>query len=178
VSASAPRETGSPADGARHWAPRLLALLFLTGAAVAVLVVVNGVHAKKSVSDAEANSAMTRLATANQALSSQLALLKAGASPKAAQTATRSAQTLTKTLSADLADRGILGVAVHAVFDAELSYLDAVGSALNNPHSLLLDKTVTLARPLRSALKSLPTGAPQAVSGAENLVAYSHTRGH
>jgi hypothetical protein len=161
---------------ARRWSARLLALLVLAGAVVAVLVVVHSVHAKHDVTEAEAAGAMSQLADANQALSSQLNLLKKGESPKPAQSATRSALSLTRKLSGDLGSSGDLGAAVGAVFAAEVSYLDAVGSSLNNPHSVLLAKTVPLARAVRTALQSAPGGSPRSVSGAATLIAYSHGR--
>ncbi|MCW2967057.1 MAG: hypothetical protein JWM71_829 [Solirubrobacteraceae bacterium] len=169
-------EPGSRMDAARRWSARLLALLVLAAAVVAVLVVVHSVHAKHDVTETEATGAMSQLASANQALSSQLNVLKKGESPKPAQSATRSALALTRKLSGDLDNTGDLGTAVHAVFAAEVSYLDAVGSSLNNPHSVLLAKTVRLASAVRTALQSAPNGSPQTVSGATTLIAYSHGR--
>jgi hypothetical protein len=163
--------------GARRWLHRVVALLALAAAAAAIVVAIESVHQSHDVTGAEAAAAMARLAGANRALSSQLAALRTGASPKPAQQAARAAAALTGSLARDLGTGGDLGAAAHAALAAERAYLDAAGSTLNNPRSVLLGQVASRAQALRSALDVTPGGVPQAVSGAATLVAYSRARG-
>jgi hypothetical protein len=169
-------EAGAPRSATQRWRGRALALLSLVVAVVAVLLVVTSVHAHHDVTQAQATSAMLQLGSANQELSSQLHALTVGQSPQAAQSATRRALSLTTRLSAALGTSGDLGAAIHAVLRAEVAYLDAVGSSLNNPRSLLLGQVVARAGAVRTALQALPGAVPGSVSGAAALVAYSQAR--
>jgi hypothetical protein len=161
----------------RTWIPRALALAALVAAGVAVLVAVTSVHSKHTTTHAEVAAALGRLSTANRALSSQLAGLHPGASPRGAQAADRTAQTLTKQLLAQFSTDDDLGTRMHVLLDAELAYLDAVGSSVANPHSVLLSKVVELATTLRGALGDTPPGNAADVRGDGTLLTYSTARG-
>ena len=60
--------------------------------------------------------------------------------------------------------------------DAELAYLDAIGSTLNNPRSSLRGKLRERGAALRSALQSVPGGSQLTVKGGTELGAYSAAR--
>ena len=163
----------------RRWrvgAARVFAVVALGGTVAAVLVAINSVHSKHEVTQAEARQAMNQLTVANRNLSRTLALLAPGASPSQAQEADRSAAALSRKLGSDVGKDGDLGVGVHQVITAELSYLDAIGSSLNNPRSPLRPMIMKRGIALRTLLQNLPGGAPRAVSGGAGLVAYSKAR--
>jgi hypothetical protein len=169
-------DAGAVRSTTHRWGARALALLGLLVAVVAVLLVVTSVHTNHDVTEAQATSAMFQLAGADQELSSRLHALTVGQSPQAAQSATHRALSVTAQLSSALGTGGDLGAAVHAVLRAELAYLDAVGSSLNNPRSVLLGQVVARAGAVRAALQAIPGAVPASVSGATALVAYSQAR--
>jgi hypothetical protein len=159
------------------WVARLFALLALGGAGVAIYYAIDSVEIKHEVTTEEAQDAMARLNTANRSLSGRLGGLKPGFSPKAAQESVRSAAALSRKLDQDVGTReGNLGDGVHAVLVAELAYLDAVGSTLNNPRSPLRGRIMELGITLRQQLQNIPGGQSKSVSGGAELVAFSKAR--
>lgn len=162
--------------GWRVWFARVFAMLALGGAVTAVLIAVDSVHGKHEVSQSEARQAMNQLTVANRNLSRTLAALRPGEHPQQAQEASRSAAALSRKLAEDVGKQGDLGDGVHQVITAELAYLDAIGSTLNNPRSPLRAKIMERGIALRTVLQNLPGGAPRAVSGGAALVAYSKAR--
>lgn len=160
----------------RVWFTRVFAVLALGGAIAAVLVAVNSVHTTHEVTQSEARQAMNQLTVANRNLSRTLAALRPGTHPQQAQEAGRSAAALSRKLGADVGKDGNLGDGVHQVLAAELAYLDAIGSTLNNPRSPLSRKIMERGIALRAVLQNLPGGAPRAVSGGAALITYSKAR--
>lgn len=160
----------------RVWFARVFAVLALGGAVAAVLIAVNSLHSTHEVSQSEARQAMNQLTVANRNLSRTLATLQPSMSPRQAQEAGRSAAAVSRKLAEDVGKEGDLGDGVHQVIAAELAYLDAIGSTLNNPRSPLSRKIMERGIALRTVLQNLPGGAPRAVSGGAALVAYSKAR--
>ncbi len=156
--------------------PRVLAVLALAGAIAATLVAVASIDANHEVSQTQTRLAMGRLAVANGELSRQLEQLEPGDSPHQAREAARGAAALSRKLAADVGTAGDLGNLVHNVLAAELGYLDAVGSTLNNPRSPLRSKIMERAIALRQVLQNVPGGMWRAVRGGAALVAYSKAR--
>jgi hypothetical protein len=167
-----------PARGRRWrvWVARVVALLALGGAAAAIAVAVNSVKATDSVTEQDARDAMAQLATANQTLSDELNALAPGASPRLAQETVRTTAALSRRLDGEASGGGDLGDSVHAVLLAELAYLDAIGSTLNNPGSPLRGEIAQRGNTLREALQNIPGGAPRAVSGGAELIVFSKAR--
>lgn len=160
----------------RIWFPRAIALLALAGACAAVLVAINSVSTTDEVTGDEAQAAMTQLATANGALSDKLDPLKEGDSPREAQEETRALVELTRKLDAEVAGDGSLADRLHAIYAAELAYLDAVGSTLTNPTSPLRERIGETAQALRDVLQEVPGGDHLAIRGGMALVLYSEAR--
>src|SRR4051812_33143572 len=119
------------------WIPRVFALLALAAVAVAIYLAISSVDSSSELSGADAQAAMQELAGGNGALSDKLDALSAGDSPSEAQDATRTMADLTHRLEARLDEEGDMADRVRAVYAAELAYLNAVGSTLNNPSSEL-----------------------------------------
>lgn len=161
----------------RIWGARSAALAALAGAAVAVVVAVASVHGTQSTSMSDVNGAVAQLSAVNRKLSGQLEALAPGASPHQAQLTNRSAQAMAKDLRGQFGADDDLGTRMRSLLDAELAYLDAVGSSVANPHSVLLDKVVPRADALRTALGLVPGGEPTDVHGDANLVTFSTARG-
>ncbi|MCW2990630.1 MAG: hypothetical protein JWM73_1224 [Solirubrobacterales bacterium] len=160
----------------RVWLARLFALLALLGAVAAILLAVSSVKGTDEVTVEEAQGAMLQLATTNGALSDKLDALKAGVSPKDAQAATRATAAATRKLQADIPGEGTLADQLLVVYSAELTYLDAVGSTLNNPSSPLRGRVGATAQALRDALQQVPGGDHRAIRGGMALVQYSEAR--
>lgn len=162
-----------PPSATRRWVARGAALLALAAAAVAFLLAVGSVHGTHELTGEEAQGAMRQLTASNTALGDRLEALKTGASPRAAQEATRTTASLTRKLDDD-ADGG--GDRVHGVLQAELDYLDAVGSTLNNPRSELRGRIGERAQALRDLLQHVPGGDHRVIRGGLALVQYSEAR--
>jgi hypothetical protein len=160
----------------RKWIARLFAVLALGGAGIGIYLAVTSVKVKHDVTVSEAHDAMVALAGVNHDLSSRLGALHPGDSPRDAQETVRLAAAQTRKLDKDVGSEGDLGVAVHTVVKTELTYLDAVGSTLNNPRSPLRSRISGDAIALRQALQNVPGGASRAISGGANLVVYSKLR--
>jgi hypothetical protein len=160
----------------RVWFARIFALLALAGAVAAILFAIHSVKGADEVTVAEAQGAMLELATSNGALSDKLDALKAGVSPGAAQAATRSTAALTRRLQGSIPGAGGLQAPLEAVYAAELTYLDAVGSTLNNPRSHLRGSIGQTAQALRDVLQQVPGGDHRAIRGGMALVLYSQAR--
>lgn len=152
----------------RLWFSRLLALLALAGAVAAVVFTVSTVGSSGGASPKPAVEDLNR---ANATLSGQLEALEAGTSPRQALDATRAAAELTRSLAESVEDP-----ALAAALRAELDYLDAVGSTLNNPRSALRGRVGPRGDALRDALQAAPGGDRRVVSGGQELVAYSEAR--
>jgi hypothetical protein len=148
----------------------------LGGAGTAIYYAVKSVEHKHPVTPAQAREAMNQLTVANRNFSRELGVLKLGVSPQLALEAGRSAAATSRRLQQDVRTEGDLGVSVHRALKAELSYLDAVGSTLNNPRSKLQDKIGERQLKLRNSLQNIPGGAPRAISGGANVIAYSRAR--
>src|SRR5688572_2191705 len=121
----------------RIWIPRILALLALAGAVVGVFAAVASVERTDELTVEEAQEITGRLNAANDELGRLLTALEPGMSPREAQAAARTAADLTRELIEDGGDEGSLADRLDAVLRAELAYLDAIGSTLNNPRSEL-----------------------------------------
>ena len=160
----------------RKWFARLIAVIALAGAGVGIYVAITSVKTKHEVTESEARDAMTQLGELNSDLATRLKALKAGDSPRAAQESAHAASVATRKLDADVSRDGDLGVTVHAVFKAELTYVDAVGSTLYNPRSALRGRINEFAIALRQALQNVPGGQPRLIAGGANLVVYSKRR--
>jgi hypothetical protein len=139
-------------------------------------VAVARVDSTKAVSGDEAAAAMQQLAAANGALSDRLEPLKPGAGPKPAQDETRRVAELTRQLEGAIDGGGDLADGLRLVYQAELAYLDAVGSTLNNPSSPLRVKIGPTAQALRDVLQQVPGGDHRAIRGGLALVQYSEAR--
>jgi len=155
---------------------RVLAVVALAGAAVATIIAVASIETRHEVSQNQARRAMDQLTVVNRNLARTLEALEPGVSPQQAREADRSAAALSRTLADDVGTEGDLGAGVHAVLGAELSYLDAIGSTLNNPRSRLRQDIGRRAIALRQVLQNVPGGAPSDVRGGAALVAYSSAR--
>lgn len=160
----------------RIWLPRALALLALLAAAAAVLLAIGSAQRTGEVTAAQAQDMMLTLAQANRSLGERLDALRPGDSPRQAIAETRAAAAVARRLEATVAGSGGLAAGLRAVVTAELGYLDAVGSTLNNPRSALRGRVGPLAQALRDALQQVPGGDHRAVRGGMNLVAYSRAR--
>ena len=130
---------------------------------MAIYVAITSVDSAKEVTGDEAAAAMQQLATANGGLSDKLEPLAPGASPQAAQAETRKVAALTRKLQGEIDGGGDLADGLHAVYAAELTYLDAVGSTLNNPGSPLRAKIGPTAQALRDVLQQVPGGDHRAI---------------
>lgn len=162
--------------GRRTWIPRVLALLALVGAVAAILLAFTTLDGGGEITEADAQRAMEQLTAANGALSDTLEPLGSGDSPSAAQQATRTTADLARRLDAEIEDDSDLANRLHDVYAAELAYLDAVGSTLNNPKSPLRGKVGVSAQALRDALQQVPGGDHRAIRGGMALVQYSEAR--
>lgn len=160
----------------RTWIPRLLAVLALAGTAVAIVVAITTVDSNGEPGSEEVQRAMVRLADANRTVSSQLNQLAPGASPREAQAGVRSAAALIQQLGTDLDGNGALAERLDVVLSAQVAYLDALGSTLANPNSVLRGRIGERGDALRGALAQVPGGDPGAVEGGAELVAYSEAR--
>lgn len=161
----------------RRWAARIVAFGALAAGAVAVVVAVASVHGGHGTSQSDVNASVARLTAANRRLSGELDALKPGASPAAAQATNRATQAMAKQMLAHFDGSDDLASRMQILLNAELAYLDAVGSSVANPHSVLLDKVEPRANELRSALAAMPGAQAGDVHGDRNLVAYSTARG-
>lgn len=172
-----PRNRDTPARrGVRTWIPRVLALLALVGAVAAILLAITTLDGSGEVTEADAQQAMQQLTGANGTLSDALEPLGSGDSPSRAQELTRSTAQLTRRLDAEIEDDSDLANRLHDVYAAELAYLDAVGSTLNNPNSPLRGRIGSSAQALRDALQQVPGGDHRAIRGGMALVLYSEAR--
>lgn len=160
----------------RIWLSRAAALLALVGAAAAIAVAVAGVDPAAETTPEQSRDLMMRLAQTNAGLGERLNALQRGDSPREAQDATRSTADQARLLDAQVEGDTPLARQLHEVFRAELDYLDAVGSTLNNPRSALRGKVGPLAQALRDVLQQVPGGDHRAVAGGMNLVMYSEAR--
>jgi len=155
---------------------RVLAIVALAGAAAATIIAVASIETRHEVSQDQARRAMDQLTVANRNLARTLEGLEPGVSPQQAREADRSTAALSRTLADGVGTEGDLGVSVHAILGAELRYLDAVGSTLNNPRSRLRQEIGQRAIALRQVLENVPGGAPGDVRGGATLVTYSRAR--
>lgn len=160
----------------RVWIPRLLALVALVAAGGATVYAVTSVESTSELTVDEAADLMTRLNEANARLSGLLEALEPGDSPAEAQEAVRSAAELTRTMVKDAPEEGSLADRLGSVLEAELDYLDALGSTLNNPRSSLRGTIGTKQIALKDQLRSIPNGDPDVVAGGQELIAYSRAR--
>jgi hypothetical protein len=161
----------------RIWLPRVLALLALAGVTLAILLAVTTVNGSSETTGDDAERAMQQLAGANGQLSDTLEPLSSGDSPTAAQEAARTTAELTRRLDGELEeDESDLANRLHDVYAAELAYLDAVGSTLNNPNSALRGRIGVTAQALRDVLQQVPGGDHRAIRGGMALVLYSEAR--
>jgi hypothetical protein len=160
----------------RKWSARVFALLALAAAGIAIYLAISSVHSTKEITGDDAAAWMQQLATANGALSDRLEPLKPGASPKEAQDETRRVADLTRQLEGSIDGGGDLADRLEQVYAAELTYLDAVGSTLNNPNSALRTKIGPTAQALRDVLQQVPGGDHRAIRGGLALVQYSAAR--
>ena len=158
------------------WFARLFAVLALAGAGAGIYVAITSVKTKHEVTESQARDAMSQLGDVNRDLATKLKALRAGSSPHAAQESGRAAAALAHKLDSDVSTEGDLGITVHAVLKAELTYLDAIGSTLNNPRSPLRSRINEFAIALRQALQNVPGGEPGLIAGGANLVVYSKRR--
>jgi len=158
------------------WIPRALALFALLATMVALVVVFSSVESTSEMTGDEAEGMMTQLNEANAQLSGLLEALEPGDSPVEAQGAVREAADLTRQLHADTPDEGSLADRMRSVLGAELEYLDALGSTLNNPRSALRATIGPKQIVLRDQVKSAPGGDVDAISGGAELIAYSKSR--
>ncbi|MFL5844708.1 MAG: hypothetical protein ACJ762_08455 [Solirubrobacteraceae bacterium] len=160
----------------KAWIARIVALLALLGAAAAIYLAITSVKTSHDVTGDAANAAMKELAAGNGSLSDVLEALGKGDSPRAAQAKTRSTADLTRRLDDDTDGEGDMADRVKAVYAAELTYLDAVGSTLNNPSSPLRKQIGKTAQALRDVLQQVPGGDHRAIRGGMALVLYSEAR--
>lgn len=158
------------------WIARAAALVALVAAVAAVYLAVTTVSESKEVTTTQSQDLMLQLAQANGALGDKLDALKPGDSPADAQDATRNLAELARDLDGRVDGGGNLADGLHAVFRAQLDYLDAVGSTLNNPRSALRGRIGELAQALRDALQQVPGGDHRAIRGGRNLVVFSEAR--
>jgi hypothetical protein len=170
----ADRQARPPQMSARR--SRLLALAALGAALLAVVVAVSTVRPAPEASGKDAPTIMQELNAANGALGERLEALVPGASPRAAQAAARSTAALTRRLDGEVDNAEFTADTAHAALQAELLYLDAVGSTLNNPAGELREVVGERAQGLRDALRRVPGGDHHAVRGGTALVAYSRAR--
>lgn len=164
------------APGPRIWLARIAALVALAAAAVAIALAISAFDGTGEISGADAQAAMRQLSVANRALGERLEALAPGASPRDAQQTARSTAALARRLDDHVDGEGDLADRVHAVLRAELDYLDAVGSTLNNPRSPLRGRIGERAQALRDVLQHVPGGDHRAVRGGLALVRYSEAR--
>jgi hypothetical protein len=160
----------------RVWFARGFALLALAAAAAAIYFAVTTIDSTKEITGEQAQAAMQQLAAANGTLSDRLEPLGPGDSPSTAQEATRQTADLTRRLDASGDGEGDMAGRLHAIYRAELAYLDAVGSTLNNPRSPLRGKIGATAQALRDVLQQVPGGDHRAIRGGMALVVYSAAR--
>jgi hypothetical protein len=160
----------------RVWVPRILALLALAGAVVGVYAAIASVERTDELTVEEAQEVTARLNAANRELGRLLTALEPGVSPREAQASTRTAADLTRELLEDGGDEGSLADRLDAVLRAELAYLDAIGSTLNNPRSELRGAIRQRGVDLREQLQNIPGGDAKLVRGGAELVAYSEAR--
>lgn len=160
----------------RLWIARLAALLALLGAVAAVYAAVASVESTDELTVEEAQQAAARLNAVNGSVAGQLGTLTPGASPRAAQEAVRAAADEARSLADTDHGQGALVDRLDAVLRAELAYLDALGSTLNNPRSPLKGTIRERGATLREQLQSLPGGDAERVRGGAALVAYSDAR--
>ena len=157
----------------KRWIARVAALVALLGAGVAVYVAVASVDTAGD--EVTSEQVATRLNAANREASRLLEELRAGESPRPAQDAVRAAADTTRELIEETDDGGVTDH-IDAVLQAELTYLDAVGSTLNNPRSALKGAIGERALALRRQLESFPGGDSTLVHGGQELVVYSDAR--
>lgn len=160
----------------RVWIARGIALIALIAAAGGVLYVLSSVESTDELTVAETEAAMTELNQANARLSGLLEELRAGDSPAEAQAAARAAADLTRRLLDDTPAQGSLSDRMRRVLVAELDYLDALGSTLNNPRSALRGTIGAKQIVLREQVQNTPGGNVEVISGGAELVAYSKAR--
>lgn len=158
------------------WIARGIALLALLAAAGGVLYVLSSVESTDELTVEETQDHMTRLNAANARLSGLLEALEPGASPAEAQAAVREAADLTRELLDDTPAEGSLSDRMRGTLGAELDYLDALGSTLNNPRSALRATIGPKQIVLREQVKSTPGGDVEVISGGAELVAFSKSR--
>ena len=160
----------------RIWVARVAALLALLGAATAIFVAVTSVEANDELTVSEAQEAAERLNAVNGPVGRLLEELEPGKSPADAQNAVRTALEETREMIEDGNGDGSLAERLDAALSAELKYLDALGSTLNNPRSALKGTIGARAVELRDQLKSTPGADEKLVRGGAELVAYSDAR--
>lgn len=160
----------------RVWIARVAAVLALLAAAGGVLLVLSSVEPTDELTVAEAQAMTTELNQANARLSGLLEALTPGASPAEAQESVRAAADLTRRLLDETPREGSLSDRMRAALGAELDYLDALGSTLNNPRSPLRATIGPKQVVLREQIKSTPGGDVEVISGGQELVAYSRSR--
>ena len=160
----------------RIWIPRILALLALAGAVVGIYAAVTSVERTDELTVEEAQEITGRLNAVNRELGGRLTALEPGTSPREAQASTRTAADLTRELLEAGGGEGSLADRLDAVLRAELAYLDAIGSTLNNPRSELRGAIRERGVTLREQLQNLPGGNAKVVRGGAELVVYSEAR--
>ena len=158
------------------WIPRALALFALLGTLAALLFVFSGLESTNELTVEEAQDVMTQLNEANARVSGLLEAIEPGDSPTEAQGAVREAADLTRELHDDTPDEGSLSDRMRSVLDAELDYLDALGSTLANPRSALRGTIGPKQTVLREQVKNTPGGDVDSISGGAELIAYSKSR--
>jgi hypothetical protein len=158
------------------WIARAAALLALLAAGAAVSFAVTSVDSgPDELTREEAEQAAQRIDEVNGPVGRQLEALEPGASPREAQDAVRAAAERTRAMLDDGTGEGSLADLLDETLQAELAYLDALGSTLNNPRSPLKGAIRQRGVELRDLIQRLG-GDHRLVRGGAELVAYSDAR--
>lgn len=160
----------------RLWGARVLAVMALVGTVAAVALTITGVEGSSELTVEGAQEATARLNDVNRPVGERLEALEPGSSPAEAQAAVRTAAGETRSQLEDGTGEGSLADRLEAVLRAELAYLDALGSTLNNPRSSLKGTIGQRAQELREQLQNIPGGDDGLIRGGQELIAYSDAR--
>lgn len=163
------------AGGSARARVAVLAMAVLVAGAVVLVVLGAGIPAS-ALSNADARFISGQLLTADAGVRAELTGLRSDAT-SSALSETRRAATITRSLALEVSSmKGELADRMRDALRRERDWLDAVGSTLANPRSVLREQVLEHDRALLAALAKLPGYRAPRGDASRRLLAYSRER--